>query len=369
MAITWPERHPHPAYTFAMPSVLRPIVVIGAGGIVRDAHLPAYRRYGFPVHGIVNRTRSRAQALADEYGIEHVYDDLAEAIRSAPSDAVFDIALMPEQYEATLAALPRGSGVLIQKPLGHDGAQARRIVAICHERELVAAVNTQLRFAPYIEQARRAIAEGQIGELVDVEIRVTVRQPWELFPHVFALPRLELNMHSVHHLDLVRSFLGDPSDVMCVTLPHPERPYANCRSTILMRYRERPVRVVVATNNEHNFGPTYEESFVKFEGTSGAIRVQLGLLLDYPRGGQDTLEIARHDRREAGWQPLPFEGSWFPDAFAGSMSALQRALAGDVSGLPTSVDDVLRTMDVIDAAHLSSDSGGVVPAYDGGRRS
>ena len=31
-----------------MPSRLRPVVVIGAGGIVRDAHLPAYRMAGFP---------------------------------------------------------------------------------------------------------------------------------------------------------------------------------------------------------------------------------------------------------------------------------------------------------------------------------
>lgn len=360
-----PQHGPDPdPYRFAMPSRLRPIVIIGAGGIVRDAHLPAYARYGFPVHALVNRTRSRAEALAREFGVANVFDELTAAVESAPADAVFDIALMPEQYEQTLAALPRGAGVLIQKPLGHDGAQARRIRDICRDRGLVAAVNTQLRFAPYVEAARRALAAGEIGELVDLEIRVTVRQPWELFPHVFELPRLELNMHSVHYLDLVRSFLGDPSDVMCLTLPHPERPYANCRSTILLRYGDRPLRVVIATNHEHDFGPRYEESFVKFEGTRGALRIQMGLLLDYPRGGPDRLEIARHDRRSEGWQPLPFTGSWFPDAFAGSMGVLQRALAGDVTHLPTSVDDVVRTMDLVDAAHASSDRGGVVPTFD-----
>jgi len=35
-----------------LPSAPRPIVVIGAGGIVRDAHLPIYRRLNFPVAGI-----------------------------------------------------------------------------------------------------------------------------------------------------------------------------------------------------------------------------------------------------------------------------------------------------------------------------
>ncbi|MCC6777635.1 MAG: gfo/Idh/MocA family oxidoreductase, partial [Hyphomicrobiales bacterium] len=34
------------------PSTPRPIVIIGAGGIVTDAHLPAYRLAGFPVAGV-----------------------------------------------------------------------------------------------------------------------------------------------------------------------------------------------------------------------------------------------------------------------------------------------------------------------------
>ena len=54
-----------------------PIVVIGAGGIVGDAHLPAYRKAGFEVVGITNRTRARAEKLAAAWGIPHVYDSVA----------------------------------------------------------------------------------------------------------------------------------------------------------------------------------------------------------------------------------------------------------------------------------------------------
>ncbi|MGN6103204.1 MAG: gfo/Idh/MocA family oxidoreductase, partial [Devosia sp.] len=34
------------------PSTPRPIVIVGAGGIVGDAHLPAYRLAGFRVAGL-----------------------------------------------------------------------------------------------------------------------------------------------------------------------------------------------------------------------------------------------------------------------------------------------------------------------------
>ena len=33
------------------PTRPRPIVIVGAGGIVRAAHLPAYRALGFPIAG------------------------------------------------------------------------------------------------------------------------------------------------------------------------------------------------------------------------------------------------------------------------------------------------------------------------------
>lgn len=356
------ETQPAEAYTLQLPAHPRPIVILGAGGIVKDAHLPAYRKAGYPVWGIYNRTVARAQALADEYGIEHVFGSIEDAVAAAPADAVYDIALMPEQYQSALDALPDGAGVLIQKPLGQDLDAGRALLEVCHRKGLVAAVNTQLRFAPYVAAARALIADGAIGEIYDMEVRVSVDTPWHLFPHVLTLDRLEINMHSVHYIDLVRSFFGDPDGVSAVTVRHPAKDIANTRSTILMRYRDRPLRVVISTNHDHEFGPGHEESFIKWEGTKGAIRAQMGLLLDYPTGGPDALELALLADRAAGWQPVPFDGSWFPDAFVGSMGALQRFLEGSVPTLPTSVDDVLSTMAVVDAAYGSQEREGLALA-------
>ena len=204
------------------------------------------------------------------------------------------------------------------------------------------------------------IAEGAIGELIDLEIRVQVDTPWHLFPHVFGLDRLEITMHSVHYLDLVRSFLGDPDSVSAVTVRHPSKPeVATTRSTILLRYRDRPLRVTIATNHDHAYGSAHEESFIKWEGTEGAIRAQLGLLLDYPSGGPDALEIASLDDRAAGWRSVPFEGSWFPDAFIGSMGVVHRFLEVSIPTLPTAVDDVLHTMAVVEAAYRSQEIEGI----------
>jgi predicted dehydrogenase len=361
-----PERSPHPGYTLVRPEHPRPIVLIGAGGIVRDAHLPAYAKAGFTVASITDLDLGRARTLADAYGIAETYDAVADAVAHAPADAVYDVALPPEAHVPVLEALPDGAAVLLQKPLGNDLADGVRTREVCHRKGLVAAVNTRLRFAPYVAAARELIAAGTIGELYDVEVRVSVNTPWEMFPYVLDLPRLEINMHSVHYLDLLRSFLGDPTGVSAVTVRHPTKTVANTRSDIALTYGDRPVRVVVSTNHDHHFGAPYEESFVKWEGTRGAVRAQLGLLLDYPRGGEDRLEVVTDDRLDEGWRPLPFEGSWFPDAFIGSMSVLQRFCEGSIPSLPTSVDDVFRTMAVVEAAYRSAAAGGEPPPYDEG---
>ncbi|MDP3949667.1 Gfo/Idh/MocA family protein [Microbacterium sp.] len=348
------EHSPDPAYAAGPPSHPLPIVLIGAGGIARDAHLPAYRKAGLPVAAVVDLDADRAIGVARTFDVPSAHTDLAVAAAAHGTTAVYDIAVMPDAFASILESLPDGAAVQLQKPLGYTYAQARKLTEIIERKELTAAVNTQLRFAPQVAAARSLIAEGAIGELVDIEVLVRVETRWELFPSVFGLERMEMPMHSVHYVDLVRSFVGDPSGVSAVTVAHPLKPLASTRTGYLLHYADRPLRVTISTNHDHTFGPEHQESAILWHGTDGAIRTQLGLLLDYPRGGPDRLELSTGD----GWREIAVDGTWFPDAFIGTMGALQRYVTGESSTLPTSTDDVLRTMAVLEAAHEASLAGG-----------
>src|SRR4030081_2010365 len=83
-------RHPRPKQ-------VRPIVVIGAGGIVRAAHLPAYEKAGFPVISLMDQDGDKASALAAEQRIPHSFGSIAEAVRFAPGDAIFEVAVPASQ--------------------------------------------------------------------------------------------------------------------------------------------------------------------------------------------------------------------------------------------------------------------------------
>jgi len=348
-------------YKPLLPETEQPIIIIGASGIVKDAHLPAYEMAGFKVFGITNRTISKAYDLQKQFKIDHVFENVADAVKNAPSNAVYDITVLPDQYIEILEQLPDGAAVLIQKPMGNDLAQAREIVAVCERKNLVAAINFQLRFASFVSAARYLINEGIIGQLYDLEFKVTVNTPWELFPLIKEHPRLEILFHSVHYIDCIRSFLGNPKGVMAKTAKHPLKKLSSSRSTIILDYAE-DIHVVINTNHDHHFGPKHEESYIKWEGTKGAIRAKMGLLMNYPDGLPDVFEYAlakKDNEKEYEWTEVKLEGSWFPEAFIGAMSNLMRYKEGSDKILSASVQDVLGTMKVVEACYISSKNGGI----------
>ena len=78
--------------------------------------------------------------------------------------------------------MPRGAIVLIQKPMGSDLADARRIRQLCRDRSLTAAVNFQLRFSPMMLAIRDALRRDLLGDVLNLEVQISLWTPWELFP-------------------------------------------------------------------------------------------------------------------------------------------------------------------------------------------
>lgn len=348
----------------ALPEHPRPIVSIGAGGIVRDAHYPAYQKVGFSVAGVYDLDAKRAAEMAANFGVPKVYASLQEAVGSAPPDAVFDVAVPASAILDILPHIPDGRGVLIQKPMGENLSDARKILDICHSKKLIAAVNFQLRYAPYVLAARSLIAQGAIGDVHDMEVRVMVYTPWQMWSFMYGIPRVEILYHSVHYLDLIRSFLGEPNGIYAKTLRHPKQAkLASTRTTMILDYGDT-LRANISVNHGHEYGLRHQESYVKWEGTRGAIKATLGLLMNYPKGEPDSFEYCvLEPDKEPTWESVPLSGSWFPDAFIGTMSSLMRFMEGSSDMLPTSVDDAYKTMALVEAAYQSSESGATpIPA-------
>ena len=350
-----------------MPENPHPIVIIGAGGIVNDAHLPAYHKAGFQVAGIFDLDLNRAQRTADTFEIPKVYNSLDEAVDSAPKDSVFDIAVPASAILQILPQLPEGAAALIQKPMGENQEQARAVLNMCHARNLKAGINFQLRYAPFVLAARSIIDQGAIGQLHDMEVRVTAYTPWHLWTFLESVPFAEVIYHSIHYIDLMRAFLGDPKGIYAKSVKHPKASRIDGTSSDYALDYGDFMRSVITTNHHHEYGPKHQESYIKWEGSQGCIFGLMGVMLNYPKGVPDQLEycLLREGQRPE-WISVPLPGNWFPDAFMGTMASLQRYVEGSSDHMDTSVEDAYLTMSLVEAACQSSQSGGIpfVPRAD-----
>jgi predicted dehydrogenase len=137
---------------------------------------------------------------------------------------------------------------------------------------------------------------------------------------------------------------------------HPSYPdLASTKTSIILDYGQR-VRCALSINHNYEFGPADECADVRIQGTDGAARISLGLLLNYPTGKPETLSYrTKHDEQ---WIDVPIRGRWFPDGFVGVMSNLQRFAAGEDAMLWTNTDDAFETMALVEACYQSDAAGG-----------
>lgn len=329
------------------PRSTRPVVIFGAGSIVADAHLPAYQRLGFPVAGLFDPDHAKATALAARFDTVALSGMAAATVLG--TGAVYDIAVPPEAIAGILTALPQGATVLIQKPMGSDLAAADAILRVVRQRNLKAAVNFQLRFAPAILALKDAIAQGLLGEVVDVDGLLAVDTPWHLFAFLAKLPRVEILLHSIHYLDAIRDILGNPQGIHARTMGHPSSTVSNTRSSLMLDYGPK-VRCNLSINHNHSFGRKFQACEFRICGTKGAAHVKLGVNLDYPRGEPDELWL----NTGAGWEQVALQGNWFIEAFLGRFTQVMRFATGEDTVLEGSAEDAWHTMALVEAAYESA---------------
>lgn len=145
---------------------------IGAGGIVRQRHLPGLQKIaGVDLVAVANRSRESAARIAKDFGIATVYDDWRRVLDDPKVNAVV-IGTWPYKHsEFSLAALQAGKHVFCQARLAMDAADARRMAEAAAKTKLTTMVCPPphgMRVEPTVIQMVR---DGFLGELRNVVVR------------------------------------------------------------------------------------------------------------------------------------------------------------------------------------------------------
>jgi predicted dehydrogenase len=187
------------------------IAFIGCGGIVNYGHIPAYKASGFHMIGGFDINPEAAEKTVREHGLEKVYGSLDEVLLD-PMVQIVDIAAVAwEQKNIVAKAVTAGKHLLCQKPFSDKYSEAVEMANLAKEAGLKIAVHQQFRWSSLIRAVRALLLEGWLGEVLDVQVQVSIHTPWDMWPWLASQPRLEVLYHSIHYLDSLRFLFSDPA--------------------------------------------------------------------------------------------------------------------------------------------------------------
>lgn len=152
--------------------------VIGVG-FIGPAHMEGIRRLGFDVIAVAEATQELAAEAADRLLVPKAYGDWKDLITDPEIDVVHIASPNFLHYKHAKAALEAGKHVVCEKPLAMTAEESGELVRLAKEKNLVNAVNFNIRFYPLVHEAKARIENGEIGEKLYI-IQGSYLQDWLL---------------------------------------------------------------------------------------------------------------------------------------------------------------------------------------------
>ncbi|MCZ2078083.1 MAG: Gfo/Idh/MocA family oxidoreductase [Bryobacteraceae bacterium] len=332
------------------------IGVIGAGFIVKDIQLVAYRQAGYNVQAIASDVPENSRAVAAAHGIPKVYDTPADLLADK-SIEILDIAVPPHAQLAILKDAVSHSGhlkgILAQKPLAMNYREAKQAAEMCSKAGIALAVNQNMRYDQSIRALKTVLDRGYLGEPVLATIEMRAIPHWQAWIREYG--RLTMLVMSIHHLDTFRYLFGDPESVYVSARPDPRTAFPH-RDGIVLYILEYANGLRAAAWDDVWTGPAREgaapDNYIRWrvEGMDGMAQGTIGWP-SYPNAEPSTIDFTTKLQPQCWFSPR-WKEVWFPGAFAGTMGQLLQAVS-DGAEPAIGARDNLHTMALVDACYKS----------------
>ncbi|MEA2064127.1 MAG: Gfo/Idh/MocA family oxidoreductase [Gemmatimonadota bacterium] len=143
--------------------------IIGCGIIANERHVPALLRLKdrFTVSALCNRTRPKAEAMAEKLGLdsENIWLDWRRMLDEAPVDAVLICLPIEMNCEVGSAAASAGKHVLCEKPLGRNPEELDAIADLGAQHGVTYMCAENYHYEPTFAKAAHLVQKDAIGQV------------------------------------------------------------------------------------------------------------------------------------------------------------------------------------------------------------
>ena len=139
--------------------------ILGPGGIAHSLAEVVNKLEGIEAYAVASRDYGRAKAFADKWGYKKAYGSYEEMVKDPEVELVYIATPHSHHYQYAKMCLEHGKHILVEKAFTVNAAQAKELVALAREKNLLLAEAMWTRYMPGRKMVDDLIESGVIGEV------------------------------------------------------------------------------------------------------------------------------------------------------------------------------------------------------------
>ena len=284
---------------------------LGCGVIANELALAMEKR-GQKLYSVANRTKSKAVAFAEKYGIKKVYDSIDEVFDDPNVDIIYISTPHNTHIEYMKKALSSGKHILCEKSITLNSDELAEAVDIAEKNHLILAEAMTIYHTPLYKTLKKRIDSGDFGRLNLIQMNFGSYKEYDMNNRFFNrnLAGGALLDIGVYALSCVRWFLDScPDEIMSQVKTAPTG--VDEEAGILLKNKEQQLSTVILSL--HSKQPkratlSFDKAYVE--------------IFEYPRGQEATVTYTADGSTE-----IIKDGST-ADALLYEVEDMERAVSG-----------------------------------------
>lgn len=148
--------------------------LVGCGMIAREHIAAVAELENVDIAAVCDLSPARAEATAERFRIGKWYTDFVQLLSDISPDLIHITTPPLSHYSIAKICLSSGLNVLCEKPVTTQYADFRLLKQLAAENGCMLMENQNLRFHSSIRRISQLIASGSLGELIDVQICISL---------------------------------------------------------------------------------------------------------------------------------------------------------------------------------------------------
>ena len=299
---------------------------------------------------LFNRTKLKADTLAQRFNVPATYDDAEELFKNEDIDFVDIITDVDSHAKYVAMAAKYGKEVICQKPMAPSFDVAKEMMKVTQEAGVKYYVHENYRWQPQIRRVKEIIESGIIGQPFRCNSLWNTAFPlFETQPFLATLEQFALTDQGSHQFDVLRYLFGEADTIYTQIQTVNPTIKGEDVATSLIRMKNGMVCVQQISFSSPLEKEIFPQLLLVIEGDKGSIRLDADYHFSITVGGQTTYETMTMQKYP--WQTERLEPE--PPSIVACNNNILQDMLGNSKAETTGTDN-FETVKMVWAAYESA---------------